>query len=131
MEGIGPDDEVFGVQDRVNASIRRTFDLLLSMKGLQRPRLVAATRFVGLEHALQFYDTVRVRGLLPETVWPGLARKAGAQGTIVRTGTSASKSARDHSPSRLLTCLAFHCRPHSPSLSADASDNDGRRQSLP
>jgi len=55
------DSELYGSQERVNANIRRAFDLILSNKGLQRPRPPDNHRYVGLEHALRFYENVRVR----------------------------------------------------------------------
>lgn len=53
--------DLYGAQDRINANIRRAFDFVLSRKGMQRPPVTDESRFVGLEFALQFYETVRVR----------------------------------------------------------------------
>eukprot|EP00750_Incisomonas_marina_P007336 INCI1483.2.p2 GENE.INCI1483.2~~INCI1483.2.p2 ORF type:complete len:247 (+),score=45.77 INCI1483.2:81-743(+) len=51
--------DLYGAQDRINANIRRAFDFVLSRKGMQRPPVTDESRFVGLEFALQFYETVR------------------------------------------------------------------------
>jgi hypothetical protein len=61
------DRELFGAQERINANIRRAFDMVLSSRGMQRPRLTEESRFVGLEFTLQFYETVRVRTLANPT----------------------------------------------------------------
>ena len=58
--GLTP-EELFGAQERINANIRKAFDMVLSGRGVQRPAFTEETRFVGLEYALQFYETVRVR----------------------------------------------------------------------
>ena len=60
VESIAMSDLLYDSQDRVNANIRKTFNLLLSLQGLQRVPMTEESRFVGLEFAYQFTEHLEV-----------------------------------------------------------------------